>query len=106
MTKKTIKFVDSDRKLLTKEIVWFRVELKIGKVSAETVRRIASHKWWKCVYGCEKIIVLNICMGSLTVFLNNKHKLVKTQKGGFQFYCALTENGLYLEEMPERRFLS
>lgn len=44
---------------------------------------------------------MDICVGSLTVFLNNKHKLVKTQKGGFQFHSVLTEDGLYLEEMPE-----
>lgn len=44
---------------------------------------------------------MDICVGSLAVLLNHKHKLVKTQKGGFQFHCVLTEDGLYLEEIPK-----
>jgi hypothetical protein len=44
---------------------------------------------------------MDICVGSLTVFLNNKDKLIKTLKGGFHFHCVPTEDGLFLEEIPE-----
>ncbi len=44
---------------------------------------------------------MDVCVGSLATFLQNKDKLLTTQKGGFQFHCVLTEDGLYLEEIPE-----
>ena len=44
---------------------------------------------------------MDVCVGSLATFLQNKKKLLTTQKGGFQFHCVLTEDGLYVEEIPE-----
>ena len=44
---------------------------------------------------------MDICVGSLLTFLLNKDKLVTTQRGGFQFHCVQTEDGLYLDEIPE-----
>ncbi|MDO4783241.1 MAG: hypothetical protein Q4A09_08530 [Capnocytophaga felis] len=44
---------------------------------------------------------IDIFVGSLSVFLLNKNKLIKTKKGGLQFHCIHTEDGLYLEEIPE-----
>lgn len=44
---------------------------------------------------------MDINVGSLAVFLQNKGKLAKTKTGGFQFHCIQTEDGLYLREMPE-----
>ncbi|MDO9154274.1 MAG: hypothetical protein Q7U47_11355 [Paludibacter sp.] len=44
---------------------------------------------------------MDICVGSLSVFLNNKDKLIKALKGGFQFHCITTEDGLFIEEIPE-----
>lgn len=44
---------------------------------------------------------LEINVGSLTVLLSNKNKLSKTKSGGFQFHCILTEDGLYVEEIPD-----
>ena len=44
---------------------------------------------------------MDICAGSLTTFLQNKEKLSTTKQGGFQFHCVLTEDGLYVEEIPE-----
>ena len=44
---------------------------------------------------------MEICIGSLSVFLQNKDKLYKTIKGGFQFHFFHTEDGLYIEEIPE-----
>lgn len=44
---------------------------------------------------------MDVCVGSLAIFLQNKHKLLTTRQGGFQFHCVLTEDGLYLEEIPE-----
>ncbi len=42
---------------------------------------------------------VDIFAGSLIEFLRNKEKLVKTQKGAYQFHCVLTGKGLYLEEV-------
>lgn len=44
---------------------------------------------------------MDVCVGSLAIFLQNKDKLITTQKSGFQFHCVLTEDGLYLDEIPE-----
>lgn len=44
---------------------------------------------------------LDICVGSLSVFIANKHKLSKTKSGGFQFHCTTTEDGLFVEEIPD-----
>jgi hypothetical protein len=44
---------------------------------------------------------LEICVGSLSVFVSNKEKLSMTKSGGFQFHCIITEDGLYVEEIPE-----
>lgn len=44
---------------------------------------------------------MDICVGSLNTFIQNKEKLVSTQKGSFQFHCVQAEDGLYLEEIPE-----
>ena len=44
---------------------------------------------------------MEICIGSLSVFLQNIDKLYKTKKGGFQFHFFHTEDGLYIEEIPE-----
>lgn len=42
-----------------------------------------------------------ICVGSLTTFLQHQNKLIKTKQGGVQFHCVLTEDGLYPDEIPE-----
>lgn len=44
---------------------------------------------------------MDINVGSISVFLSNKEKLVKTKTGGFQFHCVLTEDGLFVEEIPD-----
>ena len=44
---------------------------------------------------------MDICVGSLSVFIGQKNKLVKTKKGGYQFHNVITEDGLYLLEIPE-----
>ncbi len=44
---------------------------------------------------------LEVCVGSLSVFISNKEKLSKTKSGGFQFHCITTEDGLYVEEIPD-----
>lgn len=131
MTKKTTKFVDADRKLLIEEIEKIQgVKLEAIKPSRKLFKASngllylisgGTEDWHginenimkqldelQAINGENVFMVakkyrtqMDICVGSLTVFLNNKHKLVKTQKGGFQFHCVLTEDGLYLEEMPE-----
>ena len=44
---------------------------------------------------------MDINVGSLSVFMSNKDKLVKTKNGVLQFHCIPTEDGLYLEEIPD-----
>lgn len=44
---------------------------------------------------------LEINVGSLSVFISNQSKLLKTKAGGFQFHCIATEDGLYVEEIPD-----
>ena len=44
---------------------------------------------------------MDLCVGSLITFLTNKEKLVKTQKGDLQFHTVLTEDGMYIKEIPE-----
>ncbi len=44
---------------------------------------------------------LEINVGSLSVFVKNQSKLSKTKAGGFQFHCITTEDGLYVEEIPD-----
>jgi len=44
---------------------------------------------------------LDLCVGSLSTFLSNRKSLVKTAKGDFQFHTVLTEDGMYLKEIPE-----
>jgi len=44
---------------------------------------------------------MDICVGSLVTFLQNQDKLLSTRQGGFQFHCVLTEDGVYVEEIPD-----
>jgi hypothetical protein len=44
---------------------------------------------------------MDVNVGSLSVFVSNEDKLVKTKNGGFQFHCILTEDGLFIEEIPD-----
>jgi len=44
---------------------------------------------------------MEIHVGSLALFVSNQSKLVKTNNGGVQFHCVMTEDGLYLMEIPE-----
>lgn len=44
---------------------------------------------------------LEINVGSLSILFSNKNKLSKTRSGGFQFHCIQTEDGLYVEEIPD-----
>ncbi len=44
---------------------------------------------------------MDICVGSLSVLLKNKDKLIKTGKGDYQFHNVITEDGLYLLEIPD-----
>lgn len=44
---------------------------------------------------------IDLCVGSLSNLIKNKDKLVSTKSGGLQFHTVLTEDGMYLEEIPE-----
>ena len=44
---------------------------------------------------------MDINVGSLSVFVSNLNKLVSTKSGGLQFHCVTTEDGLYIEEIPD-----
>ena len=44
---------------------------------------------------------MDLCVGSITIFLQEKNKLIQTQKGDLQFHTVLTEDGMYLKEIPD-----
>jgi hypothetical protein len=44
---------------------------------------------------------MDVCVGSLLTFIQNKKSLINTQKGDFQFHTVLTEDGMYIKEIPE-----
>jgi hypothetical protein len=44
-------------------------------------------------------LVINV--GSLSTFTQNQNKLSRTKTGDYQFHCIQTEDGLYVEEIPE-----
>ena len=43
---------------------------------------------------------LDIYVGSLQLFVRNLDKLIPTKNSGLQFHCQLTEDGLFIEEIP------
>jgi hypothetical protein len=131
MNNKATKFVDADRNLLIQEIEntqkikleSIKPSRKLFKASNGLIFLISggTEDW----HGVSESIInqlfdlkaektenafvvikkyrtqMDICIGSLAVFLKNKDKLIKTQKNSYQFHCILTEDGLYLEEIPE-----
>jgi hypothetical protein len=44
---------------------------------------------------------LDICVATVEKLIANKNKLFKTKRGGYQFHTILTEDGMYLEEVPK-----
>ena len=44
---------------------------------------------------------IDVCVGSLANLISNIEKLVKTKKGDYQFHTVLTEDGMFIEEIPE-----
>lgn len=44
---------------------------------------------------------IDLCVGSLSMFISNFDRLINTQKGDLQFHCELTEDGLFIKEIPE-----
>jgi hypothetical protein len=44
---------------------------------------------------------MEINIGALSIFVANVSKLFRTKNGGYHFHCAATEDGLYLEEIPD-----
>ena len=44
---------------------------------------------------------IDLFVGSLSIFLSQKDKLMKTKSGGLQFHCIHTEDGLYLKEIKD-----
>jgi hypothetical protein len=44
---------------------------------------------------------MDLCVGSLITFLSNRAKLVNTKKGDLQFHTVLTEDGMFLKEIPD-----
>lgn len=44
---------------------------------------------------------IDIYVGSLLLFIQNLDKLIPTKAGGLQFHCQPTEDGLFIEEIPQ-----
>jgi len=124
----TPKFTDQDRKLIIEELERIQnVKLEQVKpsrklykdtngmfylisggaedwhgINANIMQVLAAHNQEGAFVVVKKYKTkMDICVGSLATFLQNKGKLLTTRQGGFQFHCVLTEDGLYLEEIPE-----
>jgi len=44
---------------------------------------------------------IDLCIGSLSTLINAENKLISAKSGDLQFHTVLTEDGMYLEEIPE-----
>jgi hypothetical protein len=44
---------------------------------------------------------IDLCVGPLAALIRSKHKLPSTQNGDLQFHSILTEDGMYLLEIPD-----
>lgn len=44
---------------------------------------------------------IDLCVGSLSALIKNHDKLVVAKSGDLQFHTVLTEDGMYLEEIPD-----
>ena len=44
---------------------------------------------------------MDINIGSISTFISNQNKLIKTKSNGLQFHCITTEDGLFIEEIPD-----
>lgn len=44
---------------------------------------------------------IDVCVGSLKMLIENKEKLIITQKGDSQFHTFLTEDGMFVDEIKE-----
>ena len=44
---------------------------------------------------------IDLCVGSLSQLIIHQNRLVKTKNGDLQFHNVLTEDGLYIKEIPE-----
>jgi len=124
----TPKFTDQDRKLVIEELERIQnVKLEQVKpsrklykdangmlylisggaedwhgINANIMQRLAAHNQEGAFVVVKKYKTkMDVCVGSLSTFLQNKERLLKTKQGGFQFHCVQTEDGLYLDEIPE-----
>lgn len=98
--------VNSSRKLFTDEkgMLYF---LFGGKGEWHGIRPNAINELKN--YGKEGALVIakkykskiDLCVGSLSALIKNKNKLVSTKSGDLQFHTVLTEDGMYLEEVPD-----
>ncbi|MEJ7700892.1 MAG: hypothetical protein WKF71_14780 [Pyrinomonadaceae bacterium] len=71
-------------------------------INANIMQNLAAHNQEGAFVVVKKYKTkMDVCVGSLVTFLQNKDKLLTTKQGGFQFHCVLTEDGLYLDEIPE-----
>ena len=124
----TPKFTDQDRKLVIEELERIQnVKLEQVKpsrklykdangmfylisggaedwhgINANIMQSLATHNQEGAFVVIKKYKTkMDICVGSLITFLQNKDKLLTTRQGGFQFHCVTTEDGLYVEEISE-----
>lgn len=125
---KTEKFTEQDRKLVIGELE--RIQ-KVKLISVKSSRKLyldenglpffilggggdwhgITEKGMSELGNCQKegafVVVkkyktkMDINVGSLSVFFSNQDKLVRTKSNGFQFHCITTEDGLFLEEIPD-----
>ena len=71
-------------------------------ITANSMRELKNYKKEGAIVIVKKFHSrLDVCVGALSVFVANEDKLQHTKAGNFQFHCVTTEDGLYIEEIPE-----
>jgi len=123
---KTEKFTDKDRKLVLEELEKIQkvklIQAKSKKlyidenglpflifggredwhgITENIMNELSNNKEGAFIVVKKFNTKMDINVGALSVFVQNKNKLLKTKKGGFQFHCVATEDGLFIEEIPD-----
>jgi len=71
-------------------------------ITAKNIRELKSHNREGAIVIVKKYRSrLDVCVGALSVLMSNISKLSTTKYGDFRFHCVITEDGLYLDEIPE-----
>lgn len=79
-----------------------KIGTEFGKNTIEKLRNLnASERENVFIIAKKFRTQIDVFVGSLSIFMQNINKLRETKGDSLQFHCAHTEDGLFLEEVPE-----